>query len=158
MLRDLRDKQAAIVFCNTKKKVDSCARGLENAGFRVTALHGDMSSNERNISLEGFRNRRFNVLVATEVVARGIDIADVAHVVNYDMPCSIDSYTHRIGRTGRAGRKGVATSFLTLEDTDIFFDLKQMLVQSNSHVPPELARHKASKVKPAGSIHDRPPR
>jgi len=82
MLRDLRDKQAAIVFCNTKKKVDSCARGLENAGFRVTALHGDMSSNERNISLEGFRNRRFEVLVATEVAARGIDIADVAHVVN----------------------------------------------------------------------------
>jgi superfamily II DNA/RNA helicase len=89
--------------------------------------------------------------VATEVAARGIDVADVAHVVNYGMPCSIDSYTHRIGRTGRAGRKGVATSFLTLEDTDIFFDLKQMLVQSNSPVQPELAKLKASQFKP-GSV------
>ncbi|MEI6984456.1 C-terminal helicase domain-containing protein, partial [Klebsiella pneumoniae] len=77
---------------------------------------------------------------ATDVAGRGIDIPDVAHVINYEMPSSVDTYTHRIGRTGRAGKKGVATSFLTLENTDIFFDLKQMLIQSNSPVPPELAR------------------
>jgi ATP-dependent RNA helicase DDX23/PRP28 len=109
------------------------------------------------ISLEGFRNKRFNCLVATDVAGRGIDIPDVAHVINYDMPGNIEMYTHRIGRTGRAGKTGVATTFLTLFDSDVFYDLKQMLVQSNSPVPPELARHEASKFKP-GTIPDRPPR
>jgi ATP-dependent RNA helicase DDX23/PRP28 len=156
MLADLRDK-TAIVFCNTKKTADMRAKDLDKAGFRVTTLHGGKSQDQREISLDGFRNRRFNVLVATDVAGRGIDIPDVAHVINYEMPSSVDTYTHRIGRTGRAGKKGVATSFLTLENTDIFFDLKQMLIQSNSPVPPELARHEASKFKP-GSIPDRPPR
>ncbi|KAK3149578.1 hypothetical protein QOZ80_3AG0219380 [Eleusine coracana subsp. coracana] len=156
ILADLGDK-TAIVFCNTKKTADMRAKDLDKAGFRVTTLHGGKSQDQREISLEGFRNRRFNVLVATDVAGRGIDIPDVAHVINYEMPSSIDTYTHRIGRTGRAGKKGVATSFLTLENTDIFFDLKQMLLQSNSSVPPELARHEASKFKP-GSIPDRPPR
>nr|CAD1832663.1 unnamed protein product [Ananas comosus var. bracteatus] len=107
--------------------------------------HGGKSQEQREISLEGFRNKRFNVLVATDVAGRGIDIPDVAHVINYEMPNSIDMYTHRIGRTGRAGKTGVATTFLTLHDTEVFYDLKQMLVQSNSPVPPELARHEASK-------------
>ncbi|KAG2535853.1 DEAD-box ATP-dependent RNA helicase 21 [Panicum virgatum] len=156
ILTDLGDK-TAIVFCNTKKTADMRAKDLDKAGFRVTTLHGGKSQDQREISLDGFRNRRFNVLVATDVAGRGIDIPDVAHVINYEMPSSIDTYTHRIGRTGRAGKKGVATSFLTLENTDIFFDLKQMLIQSNSPVPPELARHEASKFKP-GSIPDRPPR
>jgi len=82
---------------------------------------------------------------------------DVAHVINFDMPSNIEMYTHRIGRTGRAGKTGVATTFLTHHDSDVFYDLKQMLIQSNSPVPPELARHEASKFKP-GTIPDRPPR
>lgn len=106
-------------------------------------------------SLEGFRTKRYNVLVATDVAGRGIDIPDVAHVINYDMPGNIEMYTHRIGRTGRAGKTGVATTFLTLQDSDVFYDLKQMLIQSNSPVPPELARHEASKFKP-GTIPNRP--
>uniref|UniRef100_A0A6N2LVU3 Helicase C-terminal domain-containing protein n=1 Tax=Salix viminalis TaxID=40686 RepID=A0A6N2LVU3_SALVM len=73
------------------------------------------------------------------------------------MPGNIKMYTHRIGRTGRAGKTGVATTFLTLGDTDVFYDLMQMLIQSNSSVPPELAKHEASKFKP-GTISDRPPR
>ncbi|OQU83862.1 hypothetical protein SORBI_3005G191200 [Sorghum bicolor] len=153
LLRDLRDK-TVIVFCNTKKTTDWCFNELKNAGFGVTALHGNLTQAERKASLDGFRNRQFNVLVASEVAARGINIPDVAHVINYDMPSSINKYIHCIGRTGRAGKKGVATSFLTLENTDIFFDLKQMLIQSNSHVPPELAKHKASQFKP-GSIPER---
>jgi ATP-dependent RNA helicase DDX23/PRP28 len=137
ILADLGDK-TAIVFCNTKKTADMRAKDLDKAGFSVTTLHGGKSQDQREISLEGFRNRRFNVLVATDVAGRGIDIPDVAHVINYEMPSSVDTYTHRIGRTGRAGKKAVATSFLTLENTDIFFDLKQMLIQSNSPVPPNL--------------------
>ncbi|KAE8794912.1 ATP-dependent RNA helicase DDX23 [Hordeum vulgare] len=124
---------------------------------KVTALHGGKSQDERKASLDGFRNGRFNALVATDLAARGIDVPEVAHVINYEMPSSIDLYTHRIGRTGRAGKKGLSTSFLTMEDTDIFYELKQMLVQSNSPVPPELARHEASRFKP-GSIPGRPPR
>ncbi|KAL2939981.1 DEAD-box ATP-dependent RNA helicase 21 [Bienertia sinuspersici] len=106
--------------------------------YRVTTLHGGKSQEQREISLEGFRTKRYNVMVATDVAGRGIDIPDVAHVINYDMPGNIEMYTHRIGRTGRAGKTG-------------------MLIQSNSPVPPELARHEASKFKP-GSIPDRPPR
>ncbi|KAF7086187.1 hypothetical protein CFC21_089514 [Triticum aestivum] len=157
IMADLGGDKTAVVFCNTKRSVDDRAKDLERLGFRVTTLHGGKSQDQREISLDGFRNRRFNVLVATDVAGRGIDIPDVAHVINYEMPSSVDTYTHRIGRTGRAGKKGLATSFLTLEDRDIFFDLKQMLVQSNSSVPPELARHDASKFKP-GSIPDRPPK
>ncbi|KAG1334697.1 DEAD-box ATP-dependent RNA helicase 21-like [Cocos nucifera] len=156
LLSDLGDK-TAIVFCNTKKTVDMRAKDLDRLGYRVTTVHGGKSQEQREISLEGFRSRRFNVLVATDVLGRGIDIPDVAHVINYDMPTSIDMYTHRIGRTGRAGKTGVATTFLTLGDTEVFYDLKQMLIQSNSPVPPELARHEASKFKP-GTIPDRPPR
>ncbi|XVF29244.1 hypothetical protein REPUB_Repub15cG0104400 [Reevesia pubescens] len=156
LLNDLGDK-TAIVFVNTKKNADTISKNLDKAGYKVTTLHGGRSQEQREISLEGFRAKRFNVLVATDVAGRGIDIPDVAHVINYDMPGNIEMYTHRIGRTGRAGKTGVATTFLTFHDTDVFFDLKQMLVQSGSPVPPELAKHEASKFKP-GSIPDRPPR
>jgi ATP-dependent RNA helicase DDX23/PRP28 len=121
------------------------------------SIHGKKSQDQREISLDGFRNGRCNVLVATDILTRGIDVPDVAYVINYEMPNSIEAYTHRIGRTGRAGKKGVATLFLTLENTEIFFDLKQMLMQSNNPVPPELARHEASKFRP-GSVTGRPPR
>ncbi|KAK7252231.1 hypothetical protein RIF29_36042 [Crotalaria pallida] len=156
LLDELNDK-TAIVFVNTKKNADMVAKNLDKDGYRVTTLHGGKSQEQREISLEGFRTKRYNVLVATDVAGRGIDIPDVAHVINYDMPGNIEMYTHRIGRTGRAGKTGVATTFLTLHDTDVFYDLKQMLIQSNSAVPPELARHEASKFKP-GTIPDRPPR
>ncbi|XP_058193398.1 DEAD-box ATP-dependent RNA helicase 21-like [Rhododendron vialii] len=156
LLDELGDK-TAIVFINTKKNADGIAKALDKAGYRVTTLHGGKSQEQREISLEGFRAKRYNVLVATDVAGRGIDIPDVAHVINYDMPGNIEMYTHRIGRTGRAGKTGVATTFLTLHDTDVFYDLKQMLIQSNSPVPPELARHESSKFKP-GTIPDRPPR
>ncbi|KAF7139354.1 hypothetical protein RHSIM_Rhsim07G0213500 [Rhododendron simsii] len=156
LLDELGDK-TAIVFINTKKTADGLPKSLDKAGYRVTTLHGGKSQEQREISLKGFREKRYNVLVATDVAGRGIDIPDVAHVINYNMPGNIEMYTHRIGRTGRAGKTGVATTFLTLGDSDVFYDLKQMLIQSNSPVPPELVRHKSSKFKP-GTIPDRPPK
>lgn len=156
LLDELGDK-TAIVFINTKKAADTLAKNLDKNGYRVTTLHGGKSQDQREISLEGFRTKRYNVMVATDVAGRGIDIPDVAHVINYDMPGNIEMYTHRIGRTGRAGKTGTATTFLTLHDTEVFYDLKQMLIQSNSAVPPELARHEASRFKP-GSVPDRPPK
>ncbi|KAI3914535.1 hypothetical protein MKW92_038722 [Papaver armeniacum] len=135
LLSELNDK-TAIVFTNTKQSSNSVYKNLDNKGYRVTVLHGGMSQEQREISLE-------------DVAGRGIDIKkDVAHVINYDMPASIEKYTHRIGRTGRAGKTGVATTFLTLHDTDVFSDLKKTLIQSNSRVPPELARQEAEKFKP----------
>eukprot|EP00245_Coleochaete_scutata_P007157 TRINITY_DN22260_c0_g1_i1.p1 TRINITY_DN22260_c0_g1~~TRINITY_DN22260_c0_g1_i1.p1 ORF type:complete len:868 (-),score=265.39 TRINITY_DN22260_c0_g1_i1:504-3107(-) len=154
MLDGLGDK-TAIVFVNTKKSADGLAKQLDKMGYKSTVLHGGKTQEQREVSLEGFRAKRYNVLVATDVAGRGIDIPDVAHVINYDMPSNIENYTHRIGRTGRAGKTGTATSFITAGDSDTFYDLKQMLIQSNSPVPPELARHEASKFKP-GSIPDRP--
>ncbi|KAF3956435.1 hypothetical protein CMV_018437 [Castanea mollissima] len=157
LLDELGNDRTAIVFVNTRKNADNVAKNLDKAGYRVTTLHGGKSQEQREISLEGFRAKRYNVLVATDVAGRGIDIPNVAQVINFDMHGSIDTYTHRIGRTGRAGKTGVATTFLTLSDSDVFYDLKQMLIQSNSSVPNELARHEASKFKP-GSVPDRPPR
>ncbi|MCD7454238.1 DEAD-box ATP-dependent RNA helicase 21 [Datura stramonium] len=156
LLDELGDK-TAIVFINSRKRVDTVAKNLDKACYRVATLHGGKSQEQREISLEGFRTKRYNLLVASDVASRGIDIPDVAHEINYDMPNKIEAYTHRIGHTGRAGKSGVATPFLTLQDTEVFYDLKQMLIQSNSPVPPELSRHEASKFKP-GSIPGRPPR
>ncbi|KAI3958021.1 hypothetical protein MKW98_020663 [Papaver atlanticum] len=146
-LSELNNK-TAIVFTNTKQSSDSLSKNLDKKGYRVTVLHGGMSQEQREISLGGFRNKTFNVLVTTDVAGRGIDIKDVAHVINYDMPANIEKYTHRIGRTGRAGNKGVATTFLTSHDTDFFNDLRKTLISSNSRVPPELAMHEAEKFKP----------
>ncbi|KAI3876413.1 hypothetical protein MKX03_024282 [Papaver bracteatum] len=137
LLNELNDK-TAIVFTNTKQSSDFLSKNLEKKGYRVTVLHGGKSQEQREISLEGFRNKRFNVLVATDVLARGIDVPDVGHVINYDMPGSIDKYTHRIGRTGRAGKAGVATTFFTAHDKDVFNALRQTLIKSNSRVPPAL--------------------
>ena len=86
--------------------------------------------------------------MATDVAGRGIDVPNVALVINYDMPLTIEAYTHRIGRTGRAGKKGDATTFLTMGDTEVFFDLKKFLEESKASVPRELANHEASKQKP----------
>lgn len=120
----------------------------------MTTLHAGKSQEQRDYSLEEFKKKRFNVLVTTDVLGRGLDILDLAQVINYDMPNTMDLYTHRIGRTGRAGKTGIATTFLTLEDKDLFYGLKQKLIECNSLVPPELARHEASKFKP-GTVPDR---
>jgi len=94
------------------------------------------------------------VLVATDVAGRGLDIPDVTHVINYDMPDKIDKYCHRIGRTGRAGREGVATSFITDHDEGVFYDLKQYLESTESAVPQQLARHPAASAAPGARGED----
>ncbi|PRQ46880.1 putative RNA helicase [Rosa chinensis] len=154
----LGDHKTAIVFATTKKNVNILAKSLSKNGYHhVITLHSDLQQSQRDSNLEGFKTKRYNVLVATDAAGRGIDVSDVAHVIIYEMPPKIEKYTHRIGRTGRAGKTGLATTFLTMQDTGVFYDLKKMLIQSNSPVPPELARHEASKYKP-GTIPDRPPR
>ncbi|ETK31199.1 DEAD/DEAH box helicase [Microbispora sp. ATCC PTA-5024] len=102
----------SMVFCETKRACDMVAEQLRDRGFAVAAVHGDLGQGQREQALRAFRNGKINVLVATDVAARGIDVDDVTHVVNYDCPQDEKAYVHRIGRTGRAGRTGVAVTFV----------------------------------------------
>jgi ATP-dependent RNA helicase DeaD len=101
-----------LIFCNTKMKVDELAEILKKAGFQAEALHGDMSQHMRDAAMKRFRNGVTNILIATDVAARGIDVDDVEAVINYDIPQDIEYYVHRIGRTGRAGRTGRSFTFV----------------------------------------------
>lgn len=146
-----------MVFCNKKKSCDAIAKYLEKLGWKATTLHSGKSQQQREASIEGFKANKYEILIATDVAGRGIDVRGVTHVINFDMPKSIEDYTHRIGRTGRAGMEGLATSFLTTEDTDVLYDLKQMLIKTHNIVPQELDKHPAAQCKP-GTIPDRKPR
>ncbi len=102
----------ALIFCNTKKKVDELAEVLKQHGYQAEGLHGDMSQHQRDVAMGRFRNGSTNILIATDVAARGIDVDDVEAVINYDIPQDIEYYVHRIGRTGRAGRRGRSFTFV----------------------------------------------
>ncbi|MFN4169867.1 MAG: DEAD/DEAH box helicase, partial [Pannonibacter phragmitetus] len=119
-LRDLlaqaEDLQNAIVFCNRKVDVATLFRSLERHGFNVGALHGDMDQRTRMTMLDNFRKGNLKLLVASDVAARGLDIPDVSHVFNFDVPIHAEDYVHRIGRTGRAGRLGVAYTLVAGDD------------------------------------------
>jgi len=110
LLRDVDVKQA-IVFTATKRDADGIAGDLQSQGHAVAALHGDMNQHHRTRALSAMKQGRIRVLVATDVAARGIDVVGISHVINYDLPRDAESYVHRIGRTGRAGAKGLALSF-----------------------------------------------
>ncbi|KAJ1980165.1 mRNA splicing protein prp28 [Dimargaris xerosporica] len=138
-----------IVFVNQKKNVDSVFKYLKSQGIRATALHGGKSQEQRELSLAQLKQGQKEVLVATDVAGRGIDVKNVSLVINFDMAKNIEDYTHRIGRTGRAGKSGVAITFLTQSDADVMYDLRQMIAKSNiSRLPPELANHEAAQAKP----------
>lgn len=102
-----------LIFCNTKKKVDELAEVLKKAGYQAEGLHGDMSQAQRDVAMGRFRNGSTNILIATDVAARGIDVDDVEAVINYDIPQDVEYYVHRIGRTGRAGRTGRSFTFVS---------------------------------------------
>ena len=110
------DKPKAIIFCQTKKMVDVLEERLTSLHYKVEAIHGDMPQSKREKVMADFKNDKTDILIATDVAARGLDIDDITYVINYDMPDDIDTYIHRIGRTGRAGREGTAVSFVTSEE------------------------------------------
>ncbi len=107
---------SAIVFARTKHRAKRLAEKLKRAGHRAVALQGNMSQGQRDRAMSGFRSREHDVLVATDIAARGIDVSGVSHVINFDVPNTPEAYTHRIGRTGRAEREGVACTFITPDD------------------------------------------
>merc|ERR1712059_111561 len=138
-----------IIFVNQKKGADVLAKGLEKMGYNATTLHGGKGQEQREQALSGLKEGGKDILVATDVAGRGIDIKDVSLVLNYDMAKSIEMYTHRIGRTGRAGKSGKAVTFLTSDNSDLFYDLKAMLQSSPvSSCPHDLATHPDAQNKP----------
>jgi len=110
---DVENPELAIVFARTKKRVDEISEGLQIRGFRAEGIHGDLTQGKRMSVLNKFKHKRIDVLVATDVAARGLDISGVTHVYNFDIPQDPESYVHRIGRTGRAGKTGESISFVT---------------------------------------------
>ena len=122
-LLDIYDPKLSVVFCNTKRQVDELVEGLKGRGYFAEGLHGDMKQQQRDRVMNGFRNGRTEILVATDVAARGIDVDDVDAVFNYDLPQDDEYYVHRIGRTGRAGKNGKAFTFITGRE---FYKLKDI--------------------------------
>jgi ATP-dependent RNA helicase DeaD len=113
---DVEDEFYGLVFCRTKVDTDKIGNHLVDRGYDADALHGDLSQSQREKILNKFKKRRVNILVATDVAARGIDVQDLTHVINYSLPQDPESYVHRIGRTGRAGKEGTAITFITPEE------------------------------------------
>ncbi len=112
-LFDFKDPKKSIIFCRTKKDVDRLSTFLVSQGFMAKALHGDMEQKQREEAIKAFRSSKLEILIATDVAARGLDVNDVTHVFNYHLPFDSESYVHRIGRTGRAGKEGIAVSIVT---------------------------------------------
>ncbi len=125
----LKEKEMAttLVFTRTKFKAKNLARQLQKAGFRATSLQGNMSQSQRRVAMDGFRSGKFNILVATDIAARGIDVSGISHVVNYDIPDTVEAYTHRTGRTGRAEQTGEAFSFVTAADSQLIRTVERTL-------------------------------
>ncbi|GAC76230.1 predicted ATP-dependent RNA helicase FAL1 [Moesziomyces antarcticus T-34] len=128
----------AVIFCNTRRKVDWLAGKMKENNFQVSSMHGEMQQKERDAIMAEFRQGSSRVLITTDVWARGIDIANISLVINYDLPTNRENYIHRIGRSGRFGRKGVAINFVTLEDVRILRDIEQFYSTQIDEMPVKL--------------------
>ncbi|EJF65973.1 pre-mRNA-splicing ATP-dependent RNA helicase PRP28 [Dichomitus squalens LYAD-421 SS1] len=151
MLEILNSGQFAspiIVFVNQKKTADMVAKDLQRAGWNAATLHSGKNQEQREAALQSLRTGDADLLVATDLAGRGIDVQDVTLVINYQMANTIEAYVHRIGRTGRAGKQGTAITFLSNDDEEVMYDLKQEISKSPvSKVPIELAKHEAAQHK-----------
>ncbi|XP_072951410.1 DEAD-box ATP-dependent RNA helicase 37-like [Typha angustifolia] len=132
-----------LVFVETKRGADSLEHWLCMNGFPATTIHGDRTQQEREYALRSFKSGATPILVATDVAARGLDIPHVAHVINFDLPNDIDDYVHRIGRTGRAGKSGLATAFFNESNSSLARPLTELMQESNQEVPAWLERYAA---------------
>jgi len=142
---DIENEFYALIFCRTKLKAQHLGNALSDRGYDAAALHGDISQNQRERILDQFRKKRIRILAATDVAARGIDIQDLTHVLNYSIPQDPDSYIHRIGRTGRAGKRGTAITFITPSEYR-----KLMFIQRTAKA--EIRKEKIPKIKQLISI------
>ncbi|MEO6263872.1 MAG: ATP-dependent RNA helicase DbpA [Luteimonas sp.] len=132
--------ESAVVFCNMRRDTEEVVSSLAHLGFSALALHGDMEQRDRDEVLVRFANRSCNVLVASDVAARGLDIDDLAAVINYELPTDPDVYVHRIGRTGRAGRSGLALSLVTASEVPRALQIERMFAEKQQAAPLRWAR------------------
>ena len=144
----------ALVFCKTKRGSDRVGEHLERAGIKAAVIHGNKSQGARTRALGDFKAGRVNVLVATDIAARGLDIVELPLVINYDLPMVAEDYIHRIGRTGRAGRSGRAVSLVSAEDSHLLRDIQRLLPEPIERVAVE--GFKAAPVEPSAPKADRP--
>ncbi|KAI8644605.1 ATP-dependent RNA helicase eIF4A [Parasitella parasitica] len=129
----------AVIFCNTRRKVDWLTDKLQAREFTVSAMHGDMDQNQRDIIMKEFRSGSSRVLITTDLLARGIDVQQVSLVINYDLPANRENYIHRIGRGGRFGRKGVAINFVSNDDVRTMRDIEQFYNTQIEEMPMNVA-------------------
>lgn len=121
------DTESILIFTRTKHRAKRVGQQLENAGYKAASLQGNLSQNRRQAALDGFRDGTHQILVATDIAARGIDVSSISHVINYDIPDTTDAYTHRIGRTGRAAKTGDAFTFVTREDEPLVRSIERVM-------------------------------
>ena len=134
-LLDDQKVQSAVIFCNRKTTVRELNKSLQSHGYKSGEIHGDIDQSSRLAELERFRDGTVNILVASDVAARGLDIKGVSHVFNFDAPWHPDDYVHRIGRTGRAGAKGVAYTFVTNEDAEAIDNIQKLIGTKIDYAP-----------------------
>jgi ATP-dependent RNA helicase RhlE len=141
-----------LVFARTKRATDRIAKNLNRAGFSASMIHGDRSQSQRNAALAGFQQGRFRVLVATDLASRGIHVQDIAHVINFDLPEIAENFIHRVGRTGRAGKHGVASTLFAREQRSELFQLERTLGIRMEHLRVD---ESASPAAPGNQNHKR---
>jgi translation initiation factor 4A len=129
----------AIIYCNTRRKVDWLTEKMQEKDFTVSAMHGDMDQRERDLIMREFRSGTSRVLITTDLLARGIDVQQVSLVINYDLPTNRENYIHRIGRSGRFGRKGVAINFITQSDIRYLRDIESFYHTQIEEMPSDVA-------------------
>jgi ATP-dependent RNA helicase RhlE len=158
VMRNVIKEDSVLIFRRTKFGVEKTLESLTKNGFQADALHGDKSQSERSLALNRFKNREVNILVATDVAARGLDIEKLDYVLNFDIPNQPEVYVHRIGRTGRAGEVGIAISFCSADEKDYIKSIEKLMnqkipVEENNPYPlekgaaPQVHKKKGSKHK-----------
>jgi ATP-dependent RNA helicase RhlE len=158
-LLDQENFGAGIVFCRTKHRAKRLADQLIRGGHSAIALQGNMTQPQRDKAMGGFRSGRYDVLVATDIAARGIDVAELSHVINFDVPTTPDYYTHRIGRTGRSERQGTAYTFVAAEDYALIHQIERRIKMKIPRLdPPAFERRPQADAAPAETLRRQPAR
>jgi len=151
LLEDIKDGKV-LIFTQTKRGADHLTTLLSQSGLNAAALHGDKTQGQRDYIMRQFKTGKCNILVATDLAARGLDVADIKFVINYDFPTQLEDYIHRCGRTGRAGRDGISYTFFTRQDYKHSYKFIDMLEESGQSIPDELYRIARRPIPKAGYI------
>ena len=150
------DPTRTLVFCRTKVRADRVTSALKRHGVNVAAIHSDREQVERQQALDGFKNGEHDVLVATDIVARGIDVEEISHVINYDVPENPDDYIHRIGRTARAGASGTAVTLLSAEEGYLIKDIERLIGAEIERRDLEGFEYEERRIPPSSELPRRP--